>query len=558
MDNMEEQLKADFKNFLYVIWIYLNLPPPTKIQYDIADFLQDSSIKRKIVEAFRGVGKSWITSAYVLWRLYKDPDYKALVVSASKGRSDDFTTFTKRLINEVPILNYLKPRDDQRDSMVSFDVAPAGPSHAPSVKSVGIFGQLAGSRATEIIADDVEIPNNSATQDMREKLFNACLEFEAIIVPGGQITYLGTPQTEESIYNSLRERGYVARIWPARYPKDINKYNGALAESIANEVYKNPNCIGKSTDPKRFSDLDLLEREAAYGRSGFLLQFMLDTSLSDSEKYPLKLSDLIIFSLHSEKAPISVAWSSGVDYQIKELPNVGFTGDRWHKPLFIDEKWTEYEGVVMAIDPSGRGKDETGYAVVKQLHGMLFVTAFGGFKGGYDDITLIQLAKIAMEQKVKYIVVEANFGDGMFTKIFQPVLNRYHPCTVEEIKHNIQKEKRIIDTLEPVMNRHRLIFDLNAVKKDLKAYDEDMNYSLFYQLTRLTRDRGALKHDDRLDALAIAVGYWVEAMAKDELKSIMDFHDQQIDNELRIFMENAIGRRIPSTDIRNRFLTENM
>ncbi len=52
------QLKQDFRNFLYVIWKHLGLPPPTKVQYDIADFLQNQTIRRKIIEAFRGVGKS--------------------------------------------------------------------------------------------------------------------------------------------------------------------------------------------------------------------------------------------------------------------------------------------------------------------------------------------------------------------------------------------------------------------------------------------------------------------------------------------------------------------
>ena len=48
--------------------------------------------------------------------------------------------------------------------------------------------------------------------------------------------------------------------------------------------------IGEPTDPNRFSEFDLLEREANYGRSGFALQFMLDTRLSDAKRYPLKVS----------------------------------------------------------------------------------------------------------------------------------------------------------------------------------------------------------------------------------------------------------------------------
>ena len=129
-----------------------------------------------IIEAFRGVGKSWITSAYVVWLLYMNPQLNILVVSASKSRADDFSTFTLRLIKEMPILEHLIPSDDQRQSKISFDVKPAAASHAPSVKSVGITGQLAGSRADVIVADDCEVPNNSMTQGMRDRLSEAVKE----------------------------------------------------------------------------------------------------------------------------------------------------------------------------------------------------------------------------------------------------------------------------------------------------------------------------------------------------------------------------------------------
>ena len=159
---MDNRVK-NFKNFLYLCWRHLNLPEPTPIQYDIADYLQ-SPDKRLVIEAFRGVGKSWITSAFVCHQLLLNPQRNILVVSASKSRADDFSTFTQRLIGEMPMLQHLQPRNNQRQSKVSFDVAPATASHAPSVKSMGITGQLTGSRADLIIADDVESANNSQTQ----------------------------------------------------------------------------------------------------------------------------------------------------------------------------------------------------------------------------------------------------------------------------------------------------------------------------------------------------------------------------------------------------------
>ena len=129
----------DFRNFVYLAWDHLGLPEPTPVQYDISEYLQDGP-RRQIILAYRGVGKSYLTSAYVCWRLLLDPSLNILVVSASKNRSDDFSTFTQRLINEMDILAHLKARPEQRDSKIAFDVGPAPASHAPSVKAVGITG----------------------------------------------------------------------------------------------------------------------------------------------------------------------------------------------------------------------------------------------------------------------------------------------------------------------------------------------------------------------------------------------------------------------------------
>lgn len=538
-------VQEDFRKFVYLIWKQLNLPAPTTMQYDIAHFLQHGP-KRSVIEAFRGVGKSWLTSAFVCWILLNDPQKKVLVVSASKERADAFSSFVKKLINEVPILQHLRPREGQRDSMLAFDVGPALPDHSPSTKSVGIFGQLTGSRADIVVMDDIEIPSNSATQMMRDKLSEAVKEVDAVIkpLPTSRVIYLGTPQTEQSLYNALGERGYEIRIWPALYPElsKVESYKGRLAPIITKGLEASPENAGKPTDIARFGEEDLMERKASYGRAGFALQFMLDTSLSDADRYPLKVSDLVIQNLNPTMGHLKVAWAAAPELCINDLPNVALTGDRFYRPMWHSEDMSEYTGAVMSIDPSGRGKDETGYAVVKALAGNLFLTEAGGITGGYELETLEALAYAAKRNQVKYIIIEANFGDGMFTQLLKPVLARIYPCTVEEVKHSTQKEARIIDTLEPVMSTHRLIVDQRVIQKDFDSA-KDVKYSLFYQLTRLTRDRGALVHDDRLDALAIAVAYWTESMARDNNKAAADIKGQAIDRELKKFMGGILGTK---------------
>ena len=470
-----------------------------------------------------------------------DPQKNILVVSASKTRADDFSTFTLRLIHEVPLLQHLRPKDGQRMSKISFDVGPAQASHAPSVKSLGITGQLTGSRADLIVADDVESANNSQTQMMRDKLSETIKEFEAIIKPGGRILFLGTPQTEMSIYSDLEERGYKTRIWPARYPSErlLEAYETRLAPMVWEGTAENPE--GAPVDPQRFSDQDLSEREASYGRSGFALQFMLDTSLSDQDKYPLKINDLIVVSGSStwDEAPVSVKWASGPEQMegTKHLPNTALKGDHYVNPMHISEEWDEWDGSVMSIDPSGRGADETAYAVVKMKSGFLYLTAQGGIKNGYSQEALETLVNVAEAQSVNQIIVESNFGDGMFTQLLKPVLHKQYPVSIDEVRHSVQKERRMIDTLEPVMNQHRLIVDDKLIKEDYR--DTELKHQLFYQMTRLTSDRGSLAHDDRIDALSIAVNYWVEVMDRDASMALEDHREEQLDKELEKFMESC-------------------
>jgi len=282
----------------------------------------------------------------------------------------------------------------------------------------------------------------------------------------------------------------------------------------------------------------------SYGRAGYQLQFMLSTAMTDAERYPLKVRDIVFLPLDSESAPMSLTWGPTEDKTLNDLPNVAMRGDKMYGPMAVGSVVGEYSGSVMAIDPSGRGADETGYAVVKHLNGYLYVPEAGGISGGYDEDTLGALAEIAARNKVNMVLVESNFGDGMFTSLLRPVLAKRHNCMIEEVRHSTQKEKRIIDTLEPVLMRHKLVMDPRVIEQDYRSankYEQHLRMSkmLVYQLTRLTTERHSLRHDDRLDALAMAVGYWSEQMAIDEQRGIDAQKDELMQQELDRFMQAA-------------------
>jgi len=184
-----------------------------------------------------------------------------------------------------------------------------------------------------------------------------------------------------------------------------------------------------------------------------------------------------------------------------------------------------------------------GWCVVAHLLGRLYVLDFGGIRGGYNERNLMELSQIAKRYKVNDVYVEANFGDGMFSSLLAPILNSIYPCNIEEVRVSIQKEVRIIDTLEPIMNQHRLVFNYSSCLQDVTTALRDpsnMMYSLMFQLSHITRDRQSLRHDDRLDVLALAVSYWLE---RDVLEQNLDnalskYRERQLDKQLKEFTKS--------------------
>jgi hypothetical protein len=519
MSNVLAALQGDFKVFLQALWSQLDLPEPTRAQYAIADYLQHGP-KRLQIQAFRGVGKSWITGAFVLWTLFNNPEKKIMIISASKERADNMSIFLQKLIIETPWLKHLQPKsDDARWSRISFDVN-CSPSQAPSVKSVGITGQLTGSRADLMILDDVEVPGNSMTEMMREKLLQLCTEAESILTPknDSRIMYLGTPQTTFTIYRKLAERNYRPFVWPARVPRKFANYEGLIAPQLQEDVDMGA-APWSVTDPDRFSHEDLLEREAAMGRSNFMLQFMLDTSLSDAEKFPLKMADLIVTSVNPKSAPDDIIWCSDPRNVIKELPTVGLPGDYFYGPMQLQGEWGPYQETICSVDPSGRGTDETAAAYISQRNGYLYLHEVRAYRDGYSDNTLLDILKGCKKFGVTKLVVETNFGDGLVAELFKKHLQQTQQgIDVEEVRANVRKEERIIDALEPILNQHRLVVDRNVIDWDYNSNKDDapekrLLYMLFYQMSRMCREKGAVRHDDRLDALAQGVKYFTDAMS---------------------------------------------
>ena len=115
------------------------------------------------------------------------------------------------------------------------------------------------------------------------------------------------------------------------------------------------------------------------------------------------------------------------------------------------------------------------------------------------------------------MVIESNFGDGIVAELFKKHLQQTQQrILVEEVRANVRKEDRIIDTLEPILNQHRLVINRSVIDWDYNSNreappEERLLYMLFYQMSRMCREKYAVKHDDRLDCLAQGVKYFIDA-----------------------------------------------
>lgn len=523
-----------FSRFLIVMMKVLGFQT-TGLQLDIGQFLEFGP-KDLMVQAQRGQAKTTITALFAIWYLIHHPKGSVLVVSAGGKQANEISTLIVKLIMNTDILECMRPNPNKNDrqSVEAFDINfdLRGVQKSPSVACTGITGNLQGKRATLLIADDVESYKLARTATMREQLMQNCRDFASIVQDAaGRIIYLGTPQTDSSIYNQLPQMGFAVRIWPGRYPtaEQMDNYGSNLAPYIRGAMELDPSLCdgggldgtqGQPTDPQLMHEESLQSKEMKQGPAFFQLQHMLSTKLSDALRYPLKPINLVVMRL-GEKLPVSVVRGMSHDH-VRDY-TAGSLKVQLTTPQYVSQDVATPVMRHMRIDPAGGGKngDETGFAVTEHLNGTVFARAVGGVPGGFDDKDLKELAQIVKKWNPDIIDIEKNFGYGAFKQVFLPYLAKIGWAGgINETFESTNKEQRIIDILEPIMGRGSLVIDEYIVLDDWTStqrhpMDRRQTYCLMQQIAKITRDAKCLIHDDRLDALAGSVGYWIKQLNQD-------------------------------------------
>ncbi len=537
----------------------------TDVQIDIGNYVAHGP-KYRMVQAQRGQAKTTITAIYAVWRMIHNPATRVLIISAGSGMATEIANWIIQIINGMEELRCLRPdrTNGDRASVEAFDIhyTLKGPEKSPSVACIGITSNTQGKRSDILIADDIESQKNSQTQGQRARIMHLTLDFTSICSTG-DILWLGTPQSIDSVYNGLPGRGYDIRIWPGRYPtaEELVGYGPYLAPFIRKRLEVDPGLQtgggptgerGQATDPVLLGEQVLIKKEIDQGPAYFQLQHMLSTTLSDADRFPLKLSNLRVLAYDREemRAPMTLNFSRTEDALIV-LPHGMPIKDRLYR-VKSAEDYGEISGWHMYVDPAGGGQngDELAYAVTGLCAGRVCLAAVGGIHGGYGDEQLDWLTAAAVKWKPKTIAIEKNFGNGALSAAWQPRLLKAHKCGIEDVWESGQKELRIIDVLEPMISSGKFMVHEDMLREDWDtchkyAADIRSTYSLFWQMSRITRDPKSLIHDDRLDAVAGSARHWTELLAIDDDKAKAAAKDAAY----RKLMSNPLGdgRKMPGS-----------
>jgi hypothetical protein len=533
-------------NFLWKAWQTIGLPKPTPLQYDFCEYLDNGAIgldpnipgDRKILMAFRGASKSYVTTAFGVCKLRRDRTERLLITSATSGFAKGVSNFAWQMVSNFDWLADMKPAPDQRRSAQAFDVAGCPPAvKDESFAAEGIFGQITGRRASTIIGDDLETPNTSETEGARANLRHRMGEFGAIILPGGSIYLLGTAQTEDTVYREYaEERGYELRIYPILYPvpsidpkkDELVKYGPRLAPSLRKALEENPELAGTSTEPSRFTETDILSRKKEWGNTEFDRQFKMFLDAGMGKGNPLKLRDLVVMEIPTPKpSDPHLLLPSEIVYQPMpanrwEMDVDSLTGDsHLYGPAHADI-WVPAEEIICYVDPSGEGEDETTWTIGAGLLGRVFALFQGASKDGHSSFVLKQIAADCKRWGVKTVRVESNFGQGMFGELLQPhFADIGGMVSIEEERQGAtMKERRIVQTLEPLVTDHRLVVNASLLRNDFIVDYPTMEaakrryHRLTYQMTRISATRGAVRFDDRVDGLSGLAKHFIGVLTR--------------------------------------------
>lgn len=175
---------------------------------------------RRILQAYRGTGKTHIICAYACWLLMRDPTDTILIMRHVYKLSRFINKNIKNLLELFPPLQHLVAKVPSTWGKTEIEVSRWFTKPEPSVGCTSGNSGFVGFRGRLIVADDLETDKNVVTAEKREAIRETVHQMNLV---GADILYIGTPHSSDSIYEEL-ERTEHFEI--QKYAVWLDKENG--------------------------------------------------------------------------------------------------------------------------------------------------------------------------------------------------------------------------------------------------------------------------------------------------------------------------------------------
>lgn len=511
-NKVERRLRKDFVEFLRFMFKKMGLPEPTPMQRLFADILQKCPSRRLVMLAYRGFAKTTIVNIFLIWELWNDPKKQQAVWGQNKNFAAESVGQMLGWVQNIEILRSIAPLPNQRQSTFGFDT-PLHPFHAKgaSVNALSLGGAITGSRADTLVVDDPETTQNGYTQQRRENLDRAMSEAPMVIKERtGRIIIPGTPHFDRSLYTRLKAKGYKIFIFPMTVPpKEVaDACWEHYPQQIRDFILNNP----EGTIIDRFSPEEVAMRMAE-GKVTYERQCLLNLYRSSGTDRPLDITRIILYDANTRNFPASLEHAREPQYVAEEMSQYSCAdiGEKFYRAFNISTTLKTYDDKIVYVDPSGSGKDELVYAGCGAASGYFVLFKIEGLSGGVTRENIEKIIDHAISIKASAIYVESNMSTSaewiraVMDEKYAPRFGRAQLPQVIPVHNNANKEMRIIQTLDPIINTGRMVITPEAIMSDFisasdKGVESYADYTLTAQISNFS-PRDKLPFDDRIDCL---------------------------------------------------------
>jgi len=489
--------KVGFKKFFHLWAERMGWVVP-KFHDRICDFMEEPH-QESVLMVFRGGAKSTTLALYNAWKFYIDNNYRILHQGADDRMALKTSRDTQNVLRHHPLTEDLLP-DHVNVQQWWVEGASENDSRNSSFLARGILSNVTSSRADECQNDDIEVPKNIISSDLRERLRARLAEQTHVLVPGGITRYLGTPHTFDSVYEEEIAQGAASlkiplfshhhRENPAKEywietgftPEYVFLGIGRASKLLVPDIdYKVVGTMVLFTEcprvlvdiyadcvwPERFTRQDIAKRRAkCRGLGEWDSQYQLDSR-------PIYQSRLETQRLIPYSGDVEIERVNGQYFlRIGETRMVGVAA-RWDCAL---GKLTGDDSVLCVVFTDGTG--HLYWHAAKAVIGEL-------------DSQCLGIRESVLALHLPSVTVETNGAGGFVPPILRKHLKGI--CSVQDDQSVMNKAQRIIFNIEPALSGNFLHIHESLLSGPAVKQMRDWN-------PRVKNQR-----DDFLDALAGAI-----------------------------------------------------